>query len=101
MSDRDGLLRNRWVRSDSPNNKTPNKEKLKFQSLVDKHPPSFDMWQVAVFSIASSKNPMYSANEVWDLDWDDFLAALDWTMFCDAREYAANVDANTPTKSGA
>jgi hypothetical protein len=52
-----------------------------------------------VFSIASSKHSPYrNANDVWDLDWEEFISVSDWVHMCSAAESAAHRDAAIQTK---
>jgi len=101
MSERDGLLRNRWESSGSNQQQAnqPNTFTLRFRDLLERYPPEIDILQTAVFSIASSKHSPYrNANDVWDLDWEEFISVSDWVHMCSAAESAAHRDAAIQTK---
>lgn len=99
MFGRDGLLRNRWESPNNDNANTPNHNTLKFRDLLERYPPNLDLFQTAVYSIASSKHSPYKdANSVWELDWEEFISVSDWVDMCEAAEAAAHRDAATNRK---
>ena len=98
MSARKGLLRNRWV-SAGNSSIQGGVEQHRFFDLLERYPPTFDEWDAAVFSVASSEHsPCKEHHRLWDMYFDEFEKILDWVQMCEAREFAANKDANQPTR---
>ena len=98
MSERGGILRNRWESSGTNNQQTSNVNATKiFRDLLERYPPNIDILQTAVLSTASSKYCSLDSQQLWGLSWEEFLSELEYSQMCEASESAAHRDAAAPT----